>query len=134
MNTNDTSKARFCAQCGSPSVEYSALEGGEASCTSCQWRGSKTDLLVSPFQHRQGSEEQLVIALERDVRNALAKGLSFATAKVLIHWGFIDADAPSVEQAHLLGRYMRGIGRSVVMSILETRKDLEAERAKKVVS
>ena len=38
--------AYFCPECGSASVEFSGIIGGEASCSVCQWAGAKDKLLV----------------------------------------------------------------------------------------
>lgn len=124
--TADT--ALFCPKCASPSVEYSLLEGSFGRCLSCGWNGEKRELLASPFTHTTSiNNDELVQRFERDVRNAIAKDLSLSVARLLQSWGFLYGDQRV--QGILLGRYMRAIGKAVILSVLDVRKQIEAERA-----
>ena len=119
--------ALFCPTCASPSINYSLLDGGDAECASCKWTGPKKDCLTSPFEQTTGiNDDELISKFERDVRNAIAKDLSLLVARVLSAWGFLHGN--QALQGVLLGRYMRQVGKAVVLSILEERKKIESER------
>lgn len=121
------SSALFCPKCASPAVEYSMLDGGDGACSSCGWRGLRRDLLLSPFEQSVSvTDDEIIVKFERDVRNAIARDLSLLVARLLKTWGFLHGNERV--QGVLLGRYMRGIGKAVVLAILEERKKIEHER------
>lgn len=117
--------AYFCPECASPSLSFSELVGGDASCRVCNWKGLRTDLLEKPFQQDVGNPEQLVASFERDLRVHLAKDIGIALAKLLDRWGFLYGDADN--QKVLLGRYLRRMARATVLAILEERALIEKE-------
>ena len=128
MHPGTASRVMSCPTCGSPSVVFSSLDGGGARCDACDWAGSKSALLVSPFQQTVGGTDgELLQKFEQDARTVLAKDLALPVARLLTTWGFLYGE--DKEKVVLVGRYMKSIGRAVVLAILEERRLIEHERA-----
>ncbi len=117
-----------CPDCGSPSLEYSLLAGGTATCTACTWSGSKDRLLVIPVEMR--GKEETFAAMRNDLRNTFGRA-STDLGRFLVKWGFLDAtqgrDGIKVNPRQL-ARYMTIIAKETFIAILAERKKIEEER------
>lgn len=122
--------AYFCPECGSPSVDFSELIGGTASCRACSWKGSKMDLAVAPIKHDFMSQEQMVRELFNDVRKALGEN-SIPIARMLVKWGFVDPNSPHLKMQ--LGAYITWGAQAFLESMVKTREKLQAPQAEPAV-
>lgn len=122
--------AHFCPQCGSAGVDFSLLEGGNATCRGCHWSGRKDDLLVVPFKHDFANDEALVVNLMGDMRLLLSGELGLPYLKFLIKWGFISTDLKNVAgtlDRKTFTRYLARIAQAILLSVLDERRKIEAE-------
>ncbi len=124
--TQDNTIVWFCPECGSASLERSALTGGGAACKACTWTGYNHQLAGMPFRQELGDAGQITQALVGDLRGVLAKDGGTVFARFLQKWGFLDPEKP--EAAKLLGRYLAAIARSTLTAILNERQAIEKER------
>jgi hypothetical protein len=112
--------AKFCGQCGSPAVDASTLEGGEASCRACGWKGKSDELLLHPFQHDFLSNEQMLASFTGEVKGLFTPAFTQSFLRLLVKWGFISELNPKIA-----ARYLGNACRAVVMSIVQTRESFE---------
>ena len=116
--------ARFCPQCGSPSVEFGALIGAQSKCKVCSWEGPKEELLHMPFSHDMGNAEQMLQMFANDIRRVYAESaLSFG--RVLFKWGFMP-DKKEL-QSKVLQLYLTEVARASLAAIIKVRAELEKE-------
>lgn len=120
-----TDKAYFCPGCGSSMVNASALSGSEASCGVCNWSGKTDDLVAVPFSQSMGSPEEIFRQLTIDIRQLLAKDTATDLIKLLAKWGFLG---PMIDKQEV-ARYFGGIAKGITQGILETRQEIEKEKA-----
>ncbi len=128
-------EAKFCPNCGSASVDFSTLVGGEASCNACSWKGISTQLVVFPFKHEMGSEEEVARAFANDVRRVVGD-MATPLAQLLAKWGFIDAKPPTREDklklyTKELTFYITEAARAVAISFITTRQQIEMEKGRR---
>lgn len=117
-----------CPECASPSVEYSALEGGEASCKACSWKGNKSDLLAVPFVNKFGTEEEVLIAIRSEWRGIFGK---FGTelGRFLVRWGFMVLNVDDTKGMNkTLSRYLTAMASSSLVAVMQERQKIEKER------
>lgn len=122
-------KIRLCPGCGSPAVEFSALEGGVAECRVCKWKGSRDELLLMPFDHIYGTDEGVGMALHNEIRRVFTNPL-FATdiIRFLARWGFVPVDKDNKADVKLTTRYIAAIGRAVLVAVIKEREKIEMEK------
>lgn len=123
MNLTDATPVYFCPECGSASINASALAGGLAECSNCKWTGPREKLVVTYIRQDFGSNEEIFKCLHSDLRGMLAKEQGLHFLKFLLKWGFMPEP-----DGKLLGRYLAAIARGIIKSILEERSALEQER------
>lgn len=116
---------RFCPQCGSASVDFSALAAGSAHCRGCNWKGSNDDLLLVPIQHDfTFGSASIITEMMNDVRRLLSGELGVPYLRFLMKWGFIEGD-PEHLAANLdrkkFARYMAAIGHAVLSAVIAER-------------
>jgi hypothetical protein len=116
-------KAYFCATCGSASVTFSSLSGGEAGCTVCGWGGKVEDLASAPFGHDFSSPERILHALMLDIRQLMSAGLAMQIGKVLLKWGFMTELS-----SQQLGRYIGAAATAIAEALIREREKMEKER------
>lgn len=126
------SDLRFCPQCGSAAVNFSALTGGRSSCRGCSWVGPALDLLVVPLS-KEGSfdAEAHLAAIMNDVRKLFSGELGLPYLRFLVKWGFVPADTSNIAgtiDRKLFARYLAEMAAAVVRAVLETREKIELER------
>jgi hypothetical protein len=128
--TEGKESLRLCPDCGSLSVEFSALEGGDASCKVCSWSGRKDDLFVMPVSHDLGSNEEVLIGMYNSWREVFAK-FTVDIARFLLSWGFLTAtveDGKHVLDKRKMARYVSAAASAALASIIEERQKLEKEK------
>jgi DNA-directed RNA polymerase subunit RPC12/RpoP len=117
-----------CPDCGSPLVDYSVLEGGEASCRACSWKGMKSDLLAVPFVNKFGTQEEVLQAIRSEWRGIFGK---FGTelGRFLVRWGFmaVDTTNPAATKAALT-RYLTAMASASLVAVMQEREKQEKER------
>lgn len=121
MNITQTAILSLCPRCGGSDIEE---KGVNAFCQSCTWHGPVDELLVSPFKHELGSDEQIFKSMVTDLRNLLAKEFAKSFGAFLKKWGFISDRTTAVE----LSRYVVGVAKSTMHAIIEVRREIEQER------
>jgi len=128
MNTISTGdKAYFCPTCGSSAIEASTLVGGAASCSSCQWSGLTTDLVVHVFKHDLGTSDDVVKAFAQEFKGLIGKHMATPLAALLHKWGFFVSNPPKSEE---LTRYAVAMAKASIIAILEVRREMEKERVR----
>lgn len=129
-------KARFCPNCGSPSVEAGMVLLVEGSvtpydCKACGWHGGEGALLNIPFSHELGSDENILVHLMGDLRTVLAKHCAIPLGGFLLKWGFLER---ALNGGHIvlnpkqLSRYMTAISKAVLTAVIEERQQQEKEK------
>ena len=123
------SSVKFCPHCGSASVKFSSLAGGEASCSNgvCSWRGKVEDLLAVPFDHAFIGDEGMFLQLMNDLRQALSGPLGLPYLRLLTKWGFINVDRTTGADIKMFARYLSVIAKAILTAILEERAKVAAE-------
>lgn len=118
-----------CPGCGSPAVEYGELVGAISSCKSCKWRGTREELLATPFEHLLGSREGIGFELLNDTRRLLsAPVFAVDLGGFLSRWGFIDLSEEKTKVVRDTTRYVAAIARAILVAIIEEREKIEKER------
>lgn len=121
--------AKFCGQCGSPAVDASTLEGGEASCRACGWKGKSDALLLHPFQHDFLSNEQMLSTFTRDVKGLFTQEFTQSFLRMLLKWGFLGTAEPKIA-----AKFLGNACRAIVLSVIETREIIAKETNVSVLS
>ena len=111
--------AYFCPVCGSPSVDVSLLVGGNAACRKCEWKGPSSELLAHEFDHDMGSPDAMVSRFVHEVTNVLVKLTAPHVGRVLVKWGFFDAQHKDASKH--LRQFMIEAGKAMAISFVETR-------------
>ena len=119
-----------CPDCGSPSLDYSLLAGGSATCTACGFSGSKERLLAIPVELR--GKEETFTAMRNDLRNTFGRAAT-DFGRFLIKWGFLEAKKTrtgsiKIDNPRQLARYMTIIAKETFIAILTERRKIEEER------
>ena len=131
--TQDT--VRFCPQCGSASVDFSALANGAARCLGCNWSGVNEDLLLVPIQHDFSfGSASIITEMMNDVRRLLSGELGLPYLKFLIKWGFVEADINNLGNTldrKIFARYLSAIGHAVLNAVIAERMKLSSEKSQK---
>lgn len=122
MSNTPMLESRFCPKCGSPAVDFSSLEGGEASCRSCSWKGQKEALLVHKFSGVFSSENDVLVAFSKDVRD-LMKEMGPKFIAILLRWGFIGKAEPGIVLP-----YFRSASVAIAEAVLRTRNEISKEK------
>jgi hypothetical protein len=128
ITTEENDTLYVCPDCGSPSLEYSLLSGGTATCTACTWSGAKDRLLAIPVELR--GKEETFAAMRNDLRNTFGRAAT-DFGRFLVKWGFLDAtqgkDGINVNPRQL-ARYMTVIAKETFIAVLAERRKIEEER------
>ena len=121
-----------CAECGSPSVEFSSLVGGNAECKACEWRGTREGLVAIPVQ-RGGlaGAEQTFLAMYNDFR-AIFRDTATPLTQFLVKWGFVEAVQRGrkiqVVEPKKVVRYVNAIFQGALLAVLNTREKYAKEK------
>lgn len=121
------SEVYFCPQCGSSSLKLPELTGGIAVCLGCGWSGATSELIVTAFQHEEGTDTQVIERFMGELRTAVSKELAIDLGRILVKWGFLN-NGPSGINPKELSKYLTGISRSILTSVLTTRQEIERDR------
>lgn len=123
-----TDVAYACPKCGSPSVSFSSLEGGEAACKPCGWLGVRGDLLAMPFNNDYGSQDAIFSTLTQEWKQIFGK-FSIDVGRFLVHWGFLVVK-PGQQKvaATALARYLAAMATASLTAVLQEREKFEKER------
>lgn len=122
----------MCATCGSPSVDFSALVGGQGTCKVCGWSGSREELVAVPVRE-DGllSGDQAFLTMYSDFRKIFSANAT-PFARFLVKWGFAPAVQRGmkieIEDPKVVVRYVNAIFQGALKGVLETREALEKER------
>lgn len=121
----------ICPECGSHSLDYSMLTGGNATCTACGFMGSRDKLLAIPVE-LEGKEETFA-AMRNDLRNTFGRA-AHDFGRFLIKWGFLDAtqtrEGIKVDNPKQLARYMTVIAKETFIAVLNERRKIEEEKVR----
>lgn len=117
---------RFCPRCGKGAINFSDLEGGSASCLSCNWSGDRNALLLLPLQFNTDKLEDIVAQSRIDFIRATGGSLGEAFGKWLVKYGFVDTSDPHFKKDMEL--YLKGAVKAAYASILVTRVEIEKSR------
>lgn len=122
---------RVCAECGSASVDYSHLVGGDASCRVCSWSGRREDLVVIPVRQEGLSDDnQVFMTMYQDFRK-IFRDSALPFTRFLVKWGFVDAvkrgEKLNIQKPEHVVRYINAIFQASMKSLLETRETLDKE-------
>ena len=115
---------KFCPTCGSASVEFSSLVGGQGSCKGCGWVGNADELLVVPIEHDFAGKEGMLVSMMNDVRKFMSGELGQPWLRFLLKWGFLEADVNNLLATldrKKFARYLAVIGQSVVAALIAER-------------
>lgn len=110
----------FCPECSSAAVDYSELDGGNASCRNCNWSGSMDQLYAHPFIERFGESEETIRAMVTDLRNLMAKDLGLPLIRFFMKWGFIESP-----DSKTVSKYLAALAQAFMKAAMETRSTLE---------
>lgn len=125
----------LCPVCGSPSVEFSVLVGGNASCKACDWKGSKDELLSTPVHSEAGDQERVLLAIQSDLRSIFGRTAT-DWARFLVKWGFVSHEkvpsspTPEINRKELAS-YLTVMGQAVLRAVFDHRASLEEARVKR---
>jgi len=119
----------FCPECGSPSIERSALMGGGASCRACSWTGLADKLAAVPVTSQVGGDADLLTSMISDLRALIASDIGVVLVRFLNKWGFLTGRDQQT-MGKQAGRYMSAAARAIMTSVLEERDKMEVERAR----
>lgn len=126
--TETKARVRLCPKCSSASVSIVSklVEGavGVATCETCSWSGSEKELITAMFTHGFKSDQEILEAMMKDLRNILSKSSATAYGRFLLKWGFMDMPVSPVQ----LARYLETIATSSITAIIELRKRMEQEK------
>lgn len=121
--------AYFCPKCHNPITILGfslTLSKRVVACGACDWGGTEDQLAQSSFKHGFLSDDEIMQTMMRDLRNLLAKTVAQSYGSFLLKWGFLDQPISGLQIAH----YIDAIAKSVVTTIIETRKTLVEEKAR----
>ena len=127
-----TDQLYLCSRCGSPSVEYSPLVGGKASCRACSWEGTIDGLSSVPVQQSGllGAEETFR-SMYNDFRKFFGKN-STELVNLLAKWGFIgvvrDKDVMRAADPKQVVEYVNGMFLGAFKGMLAVREKEEKDR------
>ena len=122
MEQQEKSVAYFCTQCGSPSVEFSSLAGGHATCKACGWSGPREKLAAHAFSHEHGTDVQALVSCLNDLRSTLAQS-GKELAVYLRKWGFWDGSDPKS-----LAKFLNAMAQASFKALVEEKQQAEKER------
>lgn len=126
---------RFCPQCGSASVDFSALAAGSAHCRGCNWKGNNDDLLMVPIQHDFAfGSASIITEMMGEVRRLLSGELGLPYLKFLLKWGFVDGEASNIAgtiDRKQFARYLAVIGQSILTAVITERMRQSTEKLRK---
>lgn len=126
---------RFCPQCGSAGVDFSALANGAAHCRGCGWKGTNEDLLLVPIQHDFAfGSASIITEMMNDARQLLAGELGLPYLKFLLKWGFIEGGANNLAATldrKMFARYLSAIGHAVLNAVLAERMKQSDAKSRK---
>lgn len=138
MNQVQMSEVRFCAQCGSASVDFSSLSGATAVCRGCNWSGPADELLVVPIQSGMFLQaESALVGFIDDIRNMLAGELGQVWLRVLLKWGFLQCDPKNITgtlDRKKLSRFIVRIAHATAIAVIQERELQETEERRRLVS
>lgn len=121
-------RVRLCPKCGSASIstvsQLAETSIGTSTCESCGWTGSEKDLITAMFRHGFKSDQEILEAMMKDLRNILSKSSATAYGRFLLKWGFMDMPVSPTQ----LARYLEVIATSSVTAVIELRKKMEQEK------
>jgi len=130
MEETKRSVAYFCPECGSASIDYSVLVGGNATCKTCGWVGSNEKLVAYQFSHDFNDDAEALHYLMNDVRKVYGAA-SKLFGELLLKWGFLDYKQTK-EGIQLnpkqLARYMAAAAQASLRAIIAEREKMEKER------
>ena len=116
---------RCCPICGSSAVDFSDLTGGYASCASCRWVGTEMELLTVPTEGFDANQRASELFL--DIRGVVAKEAGLPLLRLLIKWGFLDADPEdltnTVDRVQF-SAYLAAVAAGMMKAVMETRRSL----------
>lgn len=125
-----TTALYFCPECGSPSIERSALAGSTASCRACGWSNRTELLAVMPVNSRTADDSaQAIASMVGDLRTVLAKDVGVTLVQFLSKWGFLNSKDQQV-LAKQAGRYISAAARGIMAAFIEERDKMEVERVR----
>jgi hypothetical protein len=114
----------------SPAVEVSALVNGAASCRTCGWEGTRSDVLSYEFEPGQNSPEEQGLKFMLGIRD-LFSTIAGPFGQLYIKYGFLDVAQPPAELKVNVVRYLGSAAIAIARSAVETREQLERERVNK---
>jgi hypothetical protein len=122
-------KANFCPRCHSPAVEFGTIISDQAptQCNACNWKGTRSELLVTPYVHNMGTEEEMLTRFVSDFRNVFSKDCAVIIGRWLVRWGFLPKE-DAKEQVKELSKYITNIAKASISAILQTRQQIEKEK------
>lgn len=126
---------RFCPQCASANVDFSALVGGQACCHGCNWKGPVDELLLIPIQHDFSlGKESIISEMMNDIRKFLSAELGLPWLKFLLKWGFLEGDVERLGATldrKKYARYLAAIGHAVLTAVITERAKQSREATQK---
>ena len=120
-----TDKAYFCPACGSAMVAVKVISD-ETECGVCNWKGKAHELAALPFSHEMGSPEQVLQNLALEIRQFITKDFAVPFLRICAKWGF-TSNPPQPKEA---ARYLGSVARSIALGLIQTRQEIEKERAR----
>lgn len=125
-----------CSTCGSPSVEFSSLVGGAASCKACGWVGSREGLASIPVkQSGLLDADQTFLAMYNDFRK-IVRTMAPPLTHFLVQWGFVGAvqrrdGSVTITEPRTALRFVNAVFQGAFKSVLDTREAIEKERVER---
>lgn len=122
----------LCAECGSPSLEFSVLVGGDASCKACGWSGRREGLTAIPVQQDGLADaDQTFLVMYNDFRRVF-RTVATPLVQLLVKWGFVAAvqrgERVEVVEPEKAVRYVNRMFQGALKALLEARQDYEKEK------
>jgi hypothetical protein len=125
---------KFCPQCGSAAVNFSALAGGDAECRGCRWQGKVEEVLSLPILKDSplAGEDTAIQGMVKDLRALLSGSLGLPYLKFLVKWGFLKCDLERVADTidrKQFARYLVAIAKGVITAVMAERTRAEEAKA-----